>query len=94
MRARRDKPVKLPPSEDDVWLDMLHTEVGKAIAQWLQAGVNLDRQIKSLSLAELKGCAAAAESKWLQLVVARLASANMPLSEKEADAYRAQLFGG
>jgi hypothetical protein len=90
---RRAPPKSITPSEDDLWLQLLHEEVGKAMAQHLKRAVNLERQIKSLSLADLRGLAAAAEAAWIQLVVKRLASERAPVSDKERQAYTALLMG-
>ena len=93
VRRRKAPPLKLPPSEDDIWLARLHTECARAAAQWLKGSVNLERQIKTLTLPELKGLAAAVESKWICLVAARLVAPTVPFTTEEASAYAALIMG-
>jgi hypothetical protein len=72
---------------------MLHTECGKAMAQWLKAGVNLERQVKTLSIVEFRGMAAACEATWIKMVLARMKATDAPLTEDERSAYARLLMG-
>ncbi len=85
-RREKKKP-KLPPSDDDLWLDELHTRCGKAAARGLKGTVNIERPIKSLTLAELKNLASAIEGEWVKSVAERLQSEKPPFTDEEKEAY-------
>lgn len=84
---RRDKKPKIPPSEDDLWLAELHGRMAKAAAKWLKATVNIDRPIKSLTLAELKSMCGAVEAEWLKSVAERISNDPTLWDETEKDTY-------
>ena len=52
-------------AEDDQHLNELRAECAKAIADYLQKSVNLQRSIASLSKAEMLGMAEAATAQWV-----------------------------
>lgn len=88
MRSKWEKKKpKLPPSDDDMWLDELHTRCAKAAAHWLKHTVNIERPIKSLTLAEFKNLAAVVEGAWIQAVAERLAREPKTFTDEEKDAY-------
>ena len=67
---------------DDEWLDHLRSECAKAIADYLQKSVNLDRAMRTLSRAEMLGMAEAATARWVVLVSQRIGDAMIEQSEK------------
>ena len=85
-RWKKKRP-RVPPSDDDLWLDELHTRCGKAAARWLKVVVNIERPIKSLTLAELKNLASAIEGEWVKSVAERLQSEKPPFTDEEKEAY-------
>ena len=59
----------------DVWADGVRAECAKAVGEWLEGFVRLDRPIRSLTSSELQGIAEAATSRWIVLASHRIAKA-------------------
>lgn len=91
-RHEKKRPQK-PPSSDDLWLDELHTGCAKAIARWLKSSIDLERPIKTLTLAELKRMAGAFEAEWIKMTGERLIKEKPPLTDEEKQAYAELLLG-
>lgn len=88
---RRRKPPTTTPSKDAAWLAHLDAECGRAIARHMKGAVNLERPIKSLTLEEFKGMAAAASAQWIVTVSNQIA-AESKLTPEEIENYKAILF--
>ena len=58
---------------DDVWADHVRAECARAVGEWLEGSVRLDRPIRSLTRAELQNIAEAATSRWIVLTSQRIA---------------------
>jgi hypothetical protein len=84
---RNKKPVPpKPPSNDDLFADELREAVARSIARALKASVNLERPIRTLTLAEMKVLAEAATSTWIVLASKRIAECEeLELTDEEAD---------
>jgi hypothetical protein len=61
------------PNPDDAWLDHVRAECAKAVGEWLEGSVRLDRPIRSLTSLELQCIAEAATSRWIVLASQRIA---------------------
>ncbi len=61
------------PSPDDIWLDHVRAECAKAVGEWLEGSVRLERPIRSLTFFELQCIAEAATSRWIVLASQRIA---------------------
>ena len=57
---------------DDEWQQFVSTETARAIGQWLEAKGRLDRPIHRLTLADLRGIADQAITRWIVLASFRL----------------------
>ena len=57
----------------DRWADHVRAECAKAVGEWLEASVRLERPIRSLTSAELQNIAEAATSRWIVLASRRIA---------------------
>ena len=62
-------------SPADVWADHVRAECAKAVGEWLEGSVRLDRPIRSLTSSELQNIAEAATSRWIVLASQRIAKA-------------------
>jgi hypothetical protein len=60
-------------SPDDAWLDHVRAECAKAVGEWLEGSVRLERPIRSLTFSELQCIAEAATSRWIVLASQRIA---------------------
>ena len=60
-------------SPDDLWLDHVRAECAKAVGEWLEGTVRLERPIRSLTFSELQCIAEAATSRWIVLASKRIA---------------------
>jgi hypothetical protein len=60
-------------SADDAWLDHVRAECAKAVGEWLEGSVRLERPIRSLTFSELQNMAEAATSRWIVLASRRIA---------------------
>ena len=60
---------------DDVWADHVRAECAKAVGEWLEGSVRLERPVRSLTSSELQGMAEAATSRWIVLASKRIAQA-------------------
>jgi hypothetical protein len=60
-------------SPDDTWLDHMRVECAKAVGEWLESSVRLERSIRSLTFSELQCIAEAATSRWVVLASRRIA---------------------
>lgn len=60
------------PNEDDLFVDALRDSCARAMATWMKEGINTDRQIRSLTLAELKAMAEACTAHWIVEVSKRI----------------------
>jgi hypothetical protein len=60
-------------SSDDTWLDHVRAECAKAVGEWLEGSVRLERPIRSLTFSELQSIAEAATSRWIVLASLRIA---------------------
>jgi hypothetical protein len=60
---------------DDVWADHVRAECAKAVGEWLEGSVRLERLVRSLTSSELQGIAEAATSRWIVLASQRIAQA-------------------
>ena len=84
--------------DDDVWLDELRARCAKAIARYLQQGINLQRPIATLTAQEMHGMAEAATAEWIKAVSERLQETRIigdsQLSPELGDHYTAVLMGG
>ncbi|RAI46171.1 hypothetical protein [Rhodoplanes roseus] len=60
---------------DDVWADHVRAECAKAVGEWLEGSVRLERPVRSLTSSELQGIAEAATSRWIVLASQRMAQA-------------------
>ncbi len=58
---------------DDVWADHVRAECAKAVGEWLEGSVRLERQVRSLTSSDLQGIAEAATSRWIVLASQRIA---------------------
>jgi hypothetical protein len=58
---------------DDVWTDHVRAECARAVGEWLESSVRLDRPVRSLTSSELQGIAEAATSRWIVLASERIA---------------------
>jgi len=58
---------------DDVWTDHVRAECARAVGEWLEGSVRLDRPVRSLTSSELQGIAEAATSRWIVLASERIA---------------------
>ena len=58
---------------DDVWADHVRQECAKAVAEWLEGSVRLERPIRSLTSSDLQNIAEAATSRWIVLASRRIA---------------------
>jgi hypothetical protein len=70
MRKTRERGEASP---DDLWLDHLRAECAKAVGEWLEGSVRLERSIRSLTFSELQSIAEAATSRWIVLASRRIA---------------------
>lgn len=61
---------------DDVWADHVRAECAKAVGEWLEGSVRLERPVRSLTSSELQGIAEAATSRWIVLASQRIAQAS------------------
>jgi hypothetical protein len=68
--ADRDQSGRNP---DDVWADHVRAECARAVGEWLESSVRLDRPVRSLTSSELQGIAEAATSRWIVLASERIA---------------------
>ena len=62
-------------NSDDVWADHVRAECAKAVGEWLEGSVRLERSVRSLTSSELQGIAEAATSRWIVLTSQRIAQA-------------------
>jgi hypothetical protein len=60
----------------------------------LKASINIERPVKSLTLAELKSLVGAIEAEWIRAVWERMGKAPPAFNEAEMNAYAALLLGG
>ena len=60
---------------DDVWAGHVRAECAKAVGEWLEGSVRLERSVRSLTSSELQGIAEAATSRWIVLASKRIAQA-------------------
>jgi hypothetical protein len=60
---------------DDVWADHVRVKCAKAVGEWLEGSVRLERPIRSLTSSELQAIAEAATSRWIVLASQRIAQA-------------------
>ncbi|MGJ5029094.1 hypothetical protein ACQR1I_19805 [Bradyrhizobium sp. HKCCYLS2038] len=60
---------------DDLWADHVRQQCAKAVAEWLEGAVRLNRPIRSLTSCELENIAEAATSRWIALASQRIAQA-------------------
>lgn len=60
---------------DDVWANHVRSECAKAVGEWLEGSVRLERPIRSLTSSELQAIAEAATSRWIVLASQRIAQA-------------------
>jgi hypothetical protein len=60
-------------SPDDIWLDHVREECAKAVGEWLEGSVRLERPIRSLSFCELQNIAEVATSRWIVLASQQIA---------------------
>jgi hypothetical protein len=60
-------------SPDEAWLDHMRAECAKAVGEWLEGSVRLERPIRSLTFSELQCIAEAATSRWIVLASRRIA---------------------
>lgn len=58
----------------DLWADHVRAECAKAVGEWLEGSVRLDRPIRTLTIAELQNIAEAATSRWIVLASQRIAN--------------------
>lgn len=58
---------------DDVWADHVRAECAKAVGEWLEGSVRLERPVRSLTSSELQNIAEAATSRWIVLASRRIA---------------------
>jgi hypothetical protein len=61
------------PNPDGAWLDHVRAECARAVGEWLEGTVRLDRPIRSLTFLELQCIAEAATSRWIALASQRIA---------------------
>ena len=69
--ARNAKPRER--SADDEWADHVRAECARAVGEWLEQTVRLDRPIRSLTFFQLECMAEAATSRWIVLASQRIA---------------------
>jgi hypothetical protein len=68
---------------DDLWADHVRKECAKAVGEWLEGSVRLERPIRSLTSSDLQNIAEAATSRWIVLASQRIAqAADAPESRK------------
>jgi hypothetical protein len=79
---RKSAPPK-PQSHDDLWLQQLHVNCAKAMTCWLKSAVNIERQIKTLTLPEFAALAAACEAEWIRYVSLRLLAGDMSETDRK-----------
>ena len=60
---------------DDVWADHVRAQCARAVGEWLEGSVRLERPVRSLTSSELQGIAEAATSRWIVLASQRIAQA-------------------
>jgi hypothetical protein len=58
---------KRAPSADDKWRDMAHEAAAREMAKWLKAGLNVQKPIQTLTLAQMKILANIAIDQWIVL---------------------------
>jgi len=58
---------------DDLWADHVRNECAKAVTEWLEGSVRLERPIRSLTSSDLQNIAEAATSRWIVLASQRIA---------------------
>lgn len=58
---------------DDVWADHVRAECARAVGEWLEGSVRLERPIRSLTFSQLVCIAEAATSRWIVLASKRIA---------------------
>lgn len=64
-----------PRSPVDAWANHVRAECAKAVGEWLEGSVRLERPIRSLTSSELQAIAEAATSRWIVLASQRIAQA-------------------
>jgi len=68
---------------DDLWADHVRNECAKAVTEWLEGSVRLERPIRSLTSSDLQNIAEAATSRWIVLASQRIAQVpDDPVSRK------------
>jgi hypothetical protein len=67
MKSRKPELKKREPSIDDKWRDMAHEAAAREMAQWLKAGINVQKPINTLTLAQMKTLACIAVDRWVIL---------------------------
>jgi hypothetical protein len=60
-------------SPDDEWADHARAECARAVGEWLEGSVRLDRPIRTLTFSQLECIAEAAISCWTVLASQRIA---------------------
>ena len=71
-----------PRNPDDAWADHVRAECAKAVGEWLEGSVRLERPVRSLTSSELQGIAEAATSRWIVLASQRIARARDDLGSR------------
>ena len=77
-------------SDDDAWLDHLRGECAKALAEYMQAKLNIKRPIESLTRDEMLGIVEAVTAQWIVSVSRRLGDVRTPKQQE----YTTLLMGG
>lgn len=62
-------------NSEDVWADHVRVQCARAVGEWLEGSVRLERPIRSLTSSELQAIAEAAISRWIVLASQRIAAA-------------------
>lgn len=66
-----------PPNPDDDWLEQLREGCARAMATHLKEACNTQREIRSLTLAEMKNLAEACTAHWIGAVSRKLAEEDL-----------------
>lgn len=70
-------------SPDDEWADHVRAECARAVGEWLEGSVRLDRPIRTLTFTQLECIAEAAISRWTVMASQRIADQrDAPESQK------------
>lgn len=67
VKNKKPKLATRTPTIDDRWRDMAHEAAAREMAKWLKAGLNVQKPINTLTLAQMKILANIAIDRWIVL---------------------------